>query len=613
VRRMKRRVTVPVAAVLAIAALATVLVSSAAGRSDAQVAKGGTYRVGWESSFGWTDSFDPTGEYLANAFAINTNLLLRGLIGYNHVGGPAGATIVPDLATKVPKPTNGGRRYTFTIKNGVRFGPPVNRQIVAKDVKYAVERMARPKNGAQYSFYFTVIKGYNAYAAGKAKSISGIKTPNARTVIFDLTSPTGDFLMRLGMPAVYPMPPEVAKCFEGKPGAYGRYVIASGPYMIEGSDDLDISSCGAMKPISGYDGQTRLNLVRNPNYNARTDSRKARESNPDRFEFIVNSNIDDIYNKIGRGDYDDSYATASPKVFREYSVNASKRKYLHSNSADGTYYITMNLTQAPFDDVHVRKAMNWVLDREAMRRAWGGPVSGVVAEHIIPNSMLANKLAGFHPFKTVGDRGNVAKARAEMAKSKYANSGGVCSAKECKNVLLVTDVRAVDKLTLPIVQAGASKLGISFTVRSVNGAYPVIQTTSRNVPISNRARWFKDFADASTFIGPLFDGRNIIPSGNTNYALVGMKPSQVKSLGVKGTTKGIPSIDKLNDRCSKLPLGSARTNCFAGIDRVLTKDIVPWIPYMWANTVTIISPNVTQWKFDQNAGFTALAHVAVKS
>ena len=224
---MKRRVTVPVAAVLAIAALATVLVSSAAGRSDAQVAKGGTYRVGWESSFGWTDSFDPTGEYLANAFAINTNLLLRGLIGYNHVGGPAGATIVPDLATKVPKPTNGGERYTFTIKNGVRFGPLAESPDRGQGREYAVERMARPKNGAQYSFYFTVIKGYNAYAAGKAKSISGIKTPNARTVIFDLTAPTGDFLMRLGMPAVFPMPEEVAKCFEGKPGAYGRYVIGS--------------------------------------------------------------------------------------------------------------------------------------------------------------------------------------------------------------------------------------------------------------------------------------------------------------------------------------------------------------------------------------------------
>ena len=98
-----------------------------------------------------------------------------------------------------------------------------------------------------------------------------------------------------------------------------------------------------------------------------------------------------------------------------------------------------------------------------MRRAWGGPVSGVVAEHIIPPTVMLERLANFHPFRTPGNRGSVAKARAEMAKSKYANSEGVCTAKECKNVLLVTDVRAVDKLTLPIVQAGAAKIGITFT------------------------------------------------------------------------------------------------------------------------------------------------------
>src|SRR5262249_54049714 len=188
-----------------------------------------------------------------------------------------------------------------------------------------------------------------------------------------------------------------------------------------------------------------------------------------------------------------------------------------------------------------------------------------------------------------------------------------CTAKQCKNVLLVTDVPAVDKLILPIVQANASKIGLTFTVRTVNGAYPVIQTTSKNVPISTRPRWFKDFADASTFIGPLFEGTSIIPSGNTNYALVGLKPGQVKSLGVTGSTKNVPSIDKLAGRCSKLALGNARTSCYGAIDKVLTAKIVPWVPYMWANTVTILSPDVTKWNFDQNAGFTALAHVAVKS
>jgi len=612
VQPTKRRFGFSIAVLVAVAALTAALVATASAEPSGKAAKGGTYRVGWESSFGWTNNFDPTGEYLANAFAIYSNLMLRNLVQFNHVEGAKGNIVVPDAATSVPRPTNGGRTYTFKLKSGVRWGPPLNRAVTSQDFKYAIERLAKPKNGAQYGFYFNVIQGLQAYGKGESKSISGVKTPNAKTIVFTLTKPAGDFPFRLTMGAAAAMPKEVAGCFDGKPGLYGRYVVSSGPYMIEGSDDLDASSCKTLKPISGYDGKTTLTLVRNPNYKASTDSRKARENNPDSYEFTVDTNIDDIYNKIGAGELEDAYATASPKVFREYTVNPSKRKYLHSNYADGTYYITMNLTQPPFDDVHVRKAMNWVMDRQALRKAWGGPVAGDIGEHILPNAMLLGKLDNFAPFKTPGDRGSIAKARAEMAKSKYATKGGVCSAKECKNVLLITDVRAVDKATLPVVQNGASKLGITFTVRSVNGAYPVIQTTSRNVPISNRPRWFKDYADPSTFVDPLFYGGNIIPTGNTNYALVGLKASQAASLGIKGTINNVPSIDKLADKCQAL-IGNPRVTCYAGIDRVLTQDIAPWIPYMSAKTVTILGPTVTAWDFDQSTGFTSLAHVAVKS
>jgi len=591
-------------------ALTVALVSAASARPDTKSQKGGTYRVGWETAFGWTDSFDPTGEYLANAFTIYSNLMLRTLVQFNHVVGPAGNIVVPDLATSIPKPTNGGKTYTFHLKKGIRWGPPVNREITSKDARYGIERMARPKNGAQYGFYYTIIKGLDKYAKGEAKSISGIKTPNAKTISITLTQPAGDFPFRMTMPAVAPMPPEVLKCFEGKVGKYGRYVVSSGPYMIEGAEDMDISSCAKVKPISGYDGTTRLTLVRNPSYRASTDSRKARENLPDSFEFTTNSNPDDIYNKVGAGDLEDEYVTASPKVFREYQTNASKRKYLKSNSADGTYYITMNLTQPPFDDVHVRKAMNWVMDKEALRKAWGGPVAGEIAQHIIPNPMLLGKLNNFQPYKTAGDRGNVAKARAEMAKSKYATKNGSCTAKECKDVLLITDVRAVDKLTLPAIQAGASKLGITFTVRAVNGAYPVIQTPSKNIPISSRPRWFKDYADPSTFIDPLFN--NILDAGNTNYSLVGLTPSVANQYGIKGSVNNIPTIAPLANRCARL-IGNARVTCYAGVDRVLTNEIVPWIPYMWANQVNIISPTVAKWQFDQGSGWTAFAHVAVKS
>ena len=507
---MRRRVAIVIAAAVGAIALTAGLASAG---SDAQSARGGTYHVGWESTFGWTDAMDPTGEYLANFIAIYTNLLGRNLVGYNHVVGAAGNVPVPDLATTIPQPTNGGKTWTFKLKTGIKFGPPVNREITSSDIKYALERLADPKNGGQYAFYFNVIKGFEAVGKGEAQSISGIRTPNAKTIVFNLTKPTGDFPNRLGMPAAGPIPHEVADCFKGKPGEYGRFVIASGPYMIEGSPDLDIKSCDSMKPISGYDGKTSLTFVRNPNYNARTDSTKARQNLPDRFEFTVDTNLDDIYNKIAAGELEDEYATASPKVFREYSLDASKRKYLHSNSADQTYYVTMNLTQPPFDDVHVRRAMNWVMDRNGLRKAWGGPIAGQIAEHIMPNSLTGGKLKNYAPFKTAGDRGSVAKAKAEMKLSKYANKSGVCSAKQCKGVLLIQDVRTADKGILPVVQASAAKIGITFTVRTVTGAYPTIQTVSNNIPISTRPRWGKDYADPSTFIDPLFVGANIQPTG----------------------------------------------------------------------------------------------------
>jgi len=230
--------------------------------------------------------------------------MVRTFVGYDHVAGPAGNKLVPDLATTVPAPTDGGKTYTFHLKR-VKFGPPVDRTVTSKDVLYALERLASPKNGGEYAFYFTPIRGWEAYAAGKAKSISGIATPDDSTVVFHLTRPTGDFLYRLALPAAGPIPREVAGCFDGQAGRYGRDVVSTGPYMIEGADKVDASSCARVKPMGGFDGQTFLTLVRNPSYDSSTDSTAARESFPDRFQFTVEANINDIVQKLEAGLLDD--------------------------------------------------------------------------------------------------------------------------------------------------------------------------------------------------------------------------------------------------------------------------------------------------------------------
>src|SRR4029077_17052280 len=127
--------------------------------------------------------------------------------------------------------------------------------------------------------------------------ISGIQTPDDKTIIFQLTQPTGDFLYRLAMSAAAAMPPEVAGCFT-KAGDYGRDIIASGPYMIQGSQNVDISSCSAIKPMSGFDPTKFLNFVRNPNYDPKTDSPAMRHNYLDGITIDIDTNTDDIFNKI---------------------------------------------------------------------------------------------------------------------------------------------------------------------------------------------------------------------------------------------------------------------------------------------------------------------------
>jgi peptide/nickel transport system substrate-binding protein len=587
-------------------------VAAISGSANTRVSAGGTLKVGWEQSFGFTDGFDPTGEYLGDAFGIYSSLLVRTLVGYNHVADAAGNKLVPDIATTVPAPTKGGTVYTFHLKPGVKFSPPVNRAVTSKDVLYALERLAKPKNGGQYSFYYSVIKGFDAYGAGKAKSISGIKTPNASTIVFTLTHPTGDFLFRMSMPATGPIPSEVGKCFDGQAGKYGRDLVSTAGYMIKGMDNVDSSSCKAIKSASGFDGQTIIDLVRNPNYDPKTDSRAARENFPDEVQFIVDSSAVDIHNKIEAGQLDLANSTIPPAVLRRYVTNASLHSLLHQNSGDRTWYITMNFTQPPFDDIHVRKAMNWIIDKPALIQAWGGPTYGKIANHIVPDTLFTNHLAEFVPYRTPGDHGSVEKAKAAMKGSKYSTgSSGMCDASACKNVLLVSDTRGVDPGMVATIQQDAKKIGITFKVRQINGAYPTIQTPSNNVPISERPGWGKDYADALTFFTPLFDGRTIIPNGNTNYSLIGITPAQCKTLKIKGNCNGVPSINAQLDRCNAL-IGGPRQSCYENLDKYLMTKAVPWVPYMWSYVTRITSKNVTKYGFDQFATTPAYAHIAVK-
>ena len=508
--------------------------------------------------------------------------------------------------------------YTFTLRDGVMFGPPLSREVTSKDVEYAFKRIGTPALVAQYGFYYLgTIKGLQEFSdagglskpANASKAVAGIQTPDDKTIVFELEKPTGDFLYRVAMPAAGPIPEEVAKCFL-KAGEYGRFVISSGPYMIEGSDALDVTSCDTMKALAGFNPNQHVRLARNPDYDPATDDPEARENNFDNFEMTLNTNAQDIFDRVKAGQLDLSYAAEPQEVVREYTTDDTLSENYHINSGDRTWYLTMNLTQPPFDDINVRKAANLIMDKEGLRRAWGGEPKGEIANHIVPDTMFNGDLDDYDPYPSEGNAGDLEAAKAAMAESKYDTDGdGICDAPECKNVLHVTRNTDVWKNMEPVIEESLGKIGIEVTSREFEDSYTVIQTVGRHVPVSSTPGWGKDYADASTFM-VLFDSRSILPEGNVNYSLVGVTPEQAQEIGAQGTVEGIPNVDADIDACNEL-MGDERNTCWEDLDKKLMEEIVPWVPYLDANADFVTSDNVTQYVFDQNSGDPAWSKLAV--
>ena len=124
------------------------------------------------------------------------------------------------------------------------------------------------------------------------------------------------------------------------------------------------------------------------------------------------------------------------------------------------------------------------------------------------------------------------------------------------------------------------KIGVTLKTRVLKDAYTPIQTPRKNIPFSSRPGWGKDYADATTFYGPLFDGRNIIPQEQHNYSLARHHARDGQEGRRQGRITDVPSVER-RPRQVRALVGDPRVSCYAALDKKLTTQIVPWVPYLW--------------------------------
>ena len=200
---------------------------------------------------------------------------------------------------------------------------------------------------------------------------------------------------------------------------------------------------------------------------------------------------------------------------------SSRKDQVSVEPSGGNRYISLNTTVKPLDNVNVRRAISAVIDRNALRQTRGGPTLGTTATHFLPPGIAGFEEAGGEEGPgfdfTSNPKANVALAKEYMQKAGYENG-----MYDGPPLLTVADNESPAKETAEAFQSRSADRPEA-AVREVPHATRCSKFC--HVPKSNTAicpnlGWGADFFAAQSFIDPLFNGENIVPSGNVNTAEV---------------------------------------------------------------------------------------------
>jgi peptide/nickel transport system substrate-binding protein len=536
----------------------------AATTAPANAKKGGTLTM--VSSGDVDNKLDPGYSYYQFDFILD-NDLHRTLMRYKPEDTDKPS---PDLAAAEPTVSADGKTVTVKIKQGIKFSPPVNREVTAADVKYAMERDFLPQVANGYAgAYWGDIIGSDEMASGKAKEVSGITTPDKYTLQLKLKRPTASIVIgAMALPGTAPVPKEyAAKYDEGKQSQYGLHLVTTGPYMVEND---------ASGKITGYQPGRRITMVRNPNWDPKTDWRPAYLD-----KIIVEEGNDpNVGNrKILNGQSMVANPTdlAPTPQFLKQNLNGPKKDQLVPSPFTGrTRWVSLNTKVKPFDDINVRKAVFAGMDRSAMNLAFGGEAVGKIANHVIPPGVAgfeqAGGLAGPDLDFLKKPEGDPALAAEYMKKAGF--SSGKYSG---PTILMVADNSTNQKAAATVVLNSLQKLGfkVKFVATTRDTMYSKYCGIPKSkTPVCPSTGWLKDFADPQTMLDPTFNGKNIVASNNSNWPQL-----------------DVPAINEAMDKAELVVGNDARAQAWADIDKQVMEQAAA-ITWQWDKPFLVRSANV---------------------
>jgi peptide/nickel transport system substrate-binding protein len=470
----------------------------------------------------------------------------------------------PDLAESPAEISSDRKIVTIHIRHGVRFSPPVNREVTSADVAYALERGKNPNVANPYfESYFSSIEGA---ASANGGPIPGIKTPNKYTIVLHLTEPKGQIVaLALVLPLSAPVPEAYAKRYDQKtPSEYGNYQAATGPYMFKANSENKVLG-------TGYQPGKSATLVRNPNWSAATDWRPACLN---QIDISIGGEPTVIGHQVLEGSHlVQNDPPARSIVQQAYEHNKSQ---LSISPGAGNRYIAVNNAHGPFKNINLRKALWAALNRVAMNKTRGGELVATVMTHFIypeiPGFEQAGGLAGPKLDYNEHPEGDMAVAEKYMKLAGFP--GGKFTGGETIQIVGSNDVPQAPEIVQQTLRSLGFKTKLTLVDQSTMYA-KYCTVVKEEIEVCPSVGWIADFADPQAVIGVNFNGKAISTTGsNPNF-------SQFNN----------PNINKEMEAAEPLVGTSARADAWGKIDRGLVEQAAS-VPYDWEKGPWIESKNV---------------------
>ncbi|EMD28666.1 ABC transporter substrate-binding protein [Amycolatopsis azurea] len=463
-------------------AVAVTTVLTACGANDKPVATGGEVKPGGTVrllSDGATAQYDPakSGSLVVTALG----LVHRRLTSWKVTPGQD-TTIVPDLATDTGRPSEGGKTWTFTLKDNVKYndGSPIKSQ----DIKWGLERTYAAAFSGGLTYHKDLLSPGLAYKGPfeGGKELDSIETPDDKTIVFHLARPYGDWNWIASTPAFSPVPKG-----KGEEADYGNHPVASGPYVLE-----------------KYERGKEARLVRNPHWDRATDD--TRKANPDTIVFQLGQDTSVISKRLIDDSGDDQSAFsipfASPAQLAQIQANPSAKSRVVTSESGALAFLTLNTQRGKLVDPKVRQAFQYAVDKAAYQVASAGnaQLAGDIATTLITPGLKGREQFDLYPAPPSGDP--------EKAKKLLAESG---LPNGLDGLVLATRNENSYPEKAAAIQAALARANIKITIKVLDEDTYTSEVDTKGISDFDLtlASWQPDIPSANANIQPLFQSTEI--------------------------------------------------------------------------------------------------------